>query len=110
MTRGVQMDLPAQTPEPPYYAVIFTSIRHDGDNGYTQMAKEMVELASTQPGFLGFESAREEIGISVSYWSSLEAIAAWKENLAHRRAQGRAKQWYKTFRVRVCRVEREYGL
>jgi heme-degrading monooxygenase HmoA len=103
------MDLPAQTPEPPYYAVIFTSIRNDAANGYTETAREMVELASTQPGFLGYESAREEIGISVSYWSSLEAIAAWKENLAHRCAQGRAKQWYKTFRVRVCRVEREYG-
>ncbi|MGD9164683.1 MAG: antibiotic biosynthesis monooxygenase [Chromatiales bacterium] len=103
------MDLPAQTPEPPYYAVIFTSIRHDGDNGYTETAKEMIDLASSQSGFLGFESARQEIGISVSYWSSLEAIAAWKGNLAHRHAQGCAKQWYKTFRVRVCRVEREYG-
>jgi heme-degrading monooxygenase HmoA len=103
------MDLPAQTPEPPYYAVIFTSIRNDTANGYTETAREMVELASTQPGFLGYESAREEIGISVSYWSSLEAIAAWKENLAHRCAQDHAKQWYMTFRVRICRVEREYG-
>jgi heme-degrading monooxygenase HmoA len=104
------MDLPAQTPEPPYYAVIFTSIRKDVDNGYTETAREMVELAATQHGFLGYESAREGIGISVSYWSSLEAITAWKENLEHRRAQGRAKQWYETYRVRICRVEREYGL
>jgi heme-degrading monooxygenase HmoA len=69
----------------------------------------MVELASEQPGFLGFESARQEIGISVSYWASLEAIAAWKENMSHRQAQGRARDWYSAFRVRVCRVEREYG-
>lgn len=103
------MPAPAKTPEPPYYAVIFTSIRTEGDNGYSEMAKRMVELASKQPGFLGFETARQEIGISVSYWSSLEAIRAWKENASHREAQNGAKDWYKCFRVRVCRVEREYG-
>lgn len=103
------MTLPAQTPQPPYFAVIFTSIRTEGDNGYGDMARRMLELASEQPGFLGFESARQEIGISVSYWSSLEAIAAWKANIAHRHAQGRARDWYKAFRVRVCRVEREHG-
>lgn len=103
------MDTPARTPPPPYYAVIFTSIRTDGDNGYAETARRMLELASAQPGFLGFESARQEIGISVSYWSSLAAIAAWKENIDHGRAQARAKDWYRQFRVRVCRVEREYG-
>lgn len=103
------MALHAQTPQPPYFAVIFTSIRAEGDDGYGAVARQMVELASEQPGFLGFESARQEIGISVSYWVSLEAIEAWKANTAHRHAQGRAKDWYKAFRVRVCRVEREYG-
>lgn len=103
------MSAPATTPEPPYYAVIFTSVRTDGDNGYGETAKEMLELASKQSGFLGFETARQEIGISVSYWSTLDAIRAWKENMNHRQAQRRAKDWYKTFRVRVCRVEREYG-
>jgi len=99
----------AQTPEPPYFAVIFTSVRTEGDNGYANAAEEVLSLASQQPGFLGFESARQEIGISVSYWSSLEAIAAWKQNAVHRQAQDRARDWYKTFRVRICRVEREYG-
>ncbi len=103
------MAAPATTPKPPYYAVIFTSIRNDGDNGYGETAKQMLELASKQPGFLGFETARQEIGISVSYWSTLEAIKAWKENTTHRQAQHRAKDWHKSFRVRVCRVEREYG-
>lgn len=103
------MSAPATTPQPPYYAVIFTSVRTDGDNGYGETAKEMLELASRQPGFLGFESARQEIGISVSYWSTLEAIKGWKENMAHRKAQARAKDWYKAFRVRICRVERDYG-
>lgn len=103
------MSSPVQTPEPPYFAVIFTSVRADGDAGYGATAKRMLELAAAQPGFLGFESARQEIGISVSYWASLAAIAAWKANVEHRAAQGRAKDWYRAFRVRVCRVEREYG-
>jgi heme-degrading monooxygenase HmoA len=100
---------PASTPKPPYYAVIFTSLRTDGDNGYAEAARRMAELAAQQPGFLGFETARQEIGISVSYWSSLDAIRAWKEHADHRVAQGRARDWYRAFRVRVCRVEKEYG-
>lgn len=99
----------ASTPTPPYYAVIFSSIRTSGDNGYAEMADQILELATQQPGFLGFETARQEIGISVSYWSSLEAIQAWKQHVTHRQAQARAKDWYQHFRVRVCRVEREYG-
>jgi heme-degrading monooxygenase HmoA len=99
----------AQTPQPPYFAVIFTSVRTDGDNGYSETAIQILEIASEQPGFLGFESARQEIGISVSYWESQEAISAWKENIIHHQAQSRAKDWYRAFRVRVCRVEREYG-
>ncbi len=103
------MQTVAKTPAPPYYAVIFSSIRTDGDNGYGDAAKRMVELASSQPGFLGFESVRQEIGISVSYWASLEAIQSWKENAEHREVQKKAKVWYSSFRVRVCRVEKEYG-
>lgn len=103
------MASPSITPRPPYFAVIFTSVRQDDDNGYGEAAKQMLELALTQPGFLGFESARQEIGISVSYWATLDAITAWKENALHRQAQSRAKDWYKSFRVRVCLVEHEYG-
>ena len=83
----------ATTPEPPYYAVIFASVHTSKDNGYPQAAKEVFELVSKQPGFLGFESAREEIGISVSYWDSLASIRAWKDNVTHQHAQGRAKEW-----------------
>lgn len=75
------------------------------------MAERMVELASQQPGFLGVETAREELGITVSYWESLEAISNWKQNVEHREAQRRGRQqWYSSFRLRVARVEREYGL
>jgi heme-degrading monooxygenase HmoA len=100
----------AQTPEPPYYAVIFTSTRTDGDNGYEKMAQAMFNLASTQPGFLGFESAREDLGITVSYWDSPESIAAWQRNASHLVAQQRGRAgWYQAFKVRVCRVERDYA-
>lgn len=101
----------ADTPEPPYYAVIFSNLRTPGDEGYAAMAERMVALASAQPGFLGMESVRDGLGITVSYWQSLEAIASWKKHAEHQVAQhlGRA-QWYSSFRVRVARVEREYGM
>ncbi|UXD88982.1 antibiotic biosynthesis monooxygenase family protein [Thalassolituus hydrocarboniclasticus] len=101
----------AQTPEPPYYAVIFSSHRTEGDNGYAEMAARMIETAARQPGFLGIESAREDLGITVSYWDSLEAIHRWKNDADHKEAQrlGR-RQWYSGFRVRIARVEREYGM
>lgn len=99
----------AKTPEPPYYAVIFTSIRMADDNNYSLTAQRMLELASQQPGFLGFETARQDLGIFVSYWRSLEAIKSWKDNAEHKDAQLMAKKWYKAFRVRVCRVEKDYG-
>lgn len=103
------METPVTTPKPPYYAVIFTSVRTDVDNGYSETAQHMLALASQQPGFLGFETARQEIGISVSYWTDLEAIKAWKDNATHRQAQSHARDWYEKFTVRICRVEREYG-
>jgi heme-degrading monooxygenase HmoA len=100
----------APTPLPPYYAVIFTSQRTEGDNGYGEMAEAMVNLASQQPGFLGIESAREDLGITVSYWESLEAISAWKQVYDHLVAQrqGRAN-WYQGYKVRICRIERDYS-
>lgn len=101
----------ATTPEPPYYAVIFSSQLRDDAQGYDQMAMRMVELAASQSGFLGIESARNQLGITVSYWESLEAIRTWKQNAEHLEAQrlGR-QQWYSDFRVRVAKVERDYGL
>lgn len=106
----INMQTIANTPTPPYYAVIFTSIRTDGDNDYGSVSNRMLELASQQEGFLGFETARQEIGISVSYWSSLEAIQNWKKNAEHRKAQQFANKWYSSFCIRVCRVEKEYGV
>lgn len=103
------MNMP-QTTKPPYYAVIFTSERTDGDKGYAQTADEMVNLASQQSGFLGVESVRDQEGwgITVSYWKSLDAIKTWKENIRHQIAQEKGKkEWYKSFTIRVCKVERE---
>ena len=101
----------AKTPEPPYYAVIFSSKRTDRDNfGYSEMSIKMVELASVQEGFLGVESAREEIGITVSYWKDLESIKRWKNDMKHLIAQKKGRStWYKYFKVRIAKVERDYG-
>jgi heme-degrading monooxygenase HmoA len=96
---------------PPYFAVIFTSQRsHDDAAGYAAMAERMSHLAAQQPGFLGEDSLRDEngLGITISYWASLESIAAWKADAEHRIAQelGQSK-WYASFRLRTCRVERD---
>ncbi len=93
----------------PYYAVIFTSSRTDGDNGYAEMAQEIEDLAQQQPGYLGIESASAEIGITVSYWESLADIANWKANTDHFFAQQKGiSDWYMWYKVRICLVEREY--
>lgn len=100
----------ANTPEPPYYAVIFTSLRTEGDNGYVAMAEEMDELAKQQPGYLGIESARDGLGITVSYWRSLEDVKNWKANSLHLLAQQTGRNfWYAQYKVRICKVERDYG-
>ena len=105
------MSSTAKTPDPPYYAVIFSSIRSEGDHGYGAMAERMLELAAQQQGFLGVESAREGLGITVSYWDSIEAIKNWKQNTEHLEAQRFGHQvWYSEFKVRVAKVERDYGV
>jgi len=93
----------------PYYAVIFTNTRTEGDNGYAQMAEDMEKLARTQPGFIDFESARSGLGIAVSYWKNLKAIADWKANIDHQVVQEKGiSDWYSWYKVRICLVEREY--
>ena len=103
----------ARLPQPPYYAVVFSSQRNaDDDAGYGQAAARMVELAARQPGFLGVESSRDAdgFGITVSYWTDEAAIQAWKRQADHvmTRAYGRT-HWYEHFELRVARVERAYG-
>ncbi len=94
----------------PYYAVIFTSLRTEVENGYIETSRQMEEMAKQQPGFLGMDSARNELGITISYWESLEAINNWKQNLDHQVAQKNGKEkWYSSYHVRICKVEREYS-
>ena len=100
----------AETPKPPYYAVIFSSLRHDDIDGYEETAARMVELAAQQPGFLGVESAREVLGVTVSYWSDLESIKRWKSHAEHQLAQKMGmEKWYSSYKTRIARVERDYG-
>jgi heme-degrading monooxygenase HmoA len=106
------MARPAATPKPPYFAVVFTSLRTELAGGYDETAAHMEELAAAQPGYLGVESARgaDGLGITVSYWESEGAIRAWKAQVDHAQAQRRGRaDWYQAYRVRVARVEREYG-
>jgi heme-degrading monooxygenase HmoA len=99
----------AKTPQPPYYAVIFTSVRTAGDKGYSEMSDKMIELVARQEGFLGVESAREDIGITVSYWKDLESIKNWKMNAEHKIARDKGRfEWYKSFKTRIAKVERDY--
>ena len=99
----------AKTPVPPYYAVIFSTVLSNDIEGYEETALRMESLAKEQEGYLGIESARDKIGITVSYWNSLEAISKWKHNAEHSlaREQGR-RQWYKKYHLRICKVERAY--
>ena len=104
----------ARTPAPPYYAVIFTSLRSPRHAGYAEAADQMTRMAASQPGYLGMETVRGEdgVGITVSYWESEEAVRAWKMVPEHRAVQqaSRDLRWYEHFEVRVAKVERAYAL
>jgi heme-degrading monooxygenase HmoA len=100
----------AKTPRPPYYAVIFTSTRTEGENNYGKTAQRMAELAATMPGYLGAESARDTVGITVSYWKDLESIKNWKYQMEHAEARDNGREiWYSAYRLRIALVERDYG-
>jgi len=93
----------------PYYAVIFTNTQTDDIDGYSEMADTMERLARAQPGFIDFEHARSEIGVTISYWETLEDIKNWKDNMDHQQAQRLGKErWYSWYKTRICKVEREY--
>jgi heme-degrading monooxygenase HmoA len=101
----------ARTPEPPYYAVIFTNwlSPQEGDD-YSETAEHMEQLAMQQEGYLGLESVRDGLGITISYWDSLDAIRRWKETVDHLQAQRKGREsWYSEYKVRICKVEKDYA-
>ena len=94
----------------PYYAVIFTTFLADDLTGYAETAERMEKLAQQQEGYLGIESTRNEVGITVSYWKDLDSIVKWKNNVEHTEARNKGReQWYRQYQLRICKVEREYG-
>lgn len=96
--------------KPPYYAIIFTTVLSDNLKGYDAMALKMEVLAKQQKGYLGIESARSDVGITVSYWQNLDAIVQWKNNIEHTEARNKGREkWYEQYQLRICKVEREYG-
>lgn len=99
----------ATTPSPPYYAVIFASIKSDEQSGYEKMSEDMFQLVHHQEGFLGLDTSRSDVGITVSYWKDEKAIAAWREHVEHKIARQLGRdQWYSYFTVRIAKVERDY--
>lgn len=99
----------ANTPKPPYYAVIFSSIKTEENNGYSEMADLMIELANQQEEFLGVESSNDKLDITVSFWKDLESIKQWKQHSEHLVAQKKGKSdWYKKYKTRIARVEKDY--
>lgn len=101
----------ANTPKPPYYAVIFSALTKEGElKGYAETSALMRELAEKIDGFLGIESVGDKEEITVSYWRDLEAIQEWKHNTDHQiaKAKGR-KDWYEAYISRIAKVEKEYG-
>lgn len=104
--------MPVRIPPPPYWAVIFSSQLRSDEPRYAEMADRMVRLAQTLPGFLGVESSHRDEhgnGITVSYWESVEAIAAWRQHAEHLVAQQLGREvWYQSFSLRVAHVERAY--
>lgn len=99
----------ADTPKPPYYAVIFTSTRTEGDNGYDEMSNKIEALVKEQSGYLGMESARNEVGITVCYWKDMASIQQWAQNMEHKKAKEQGKStWYQHYKVRISKVEVEY--
>ena len=94
----------------PYYAVIFTSTRTAIEDGYKETALHMEKLAKQVEGYLGMETARDEINITVSYWESLDSISNWKNQIDHLKAQQLGKKkWYQSYTIRITKVEREYS-
>ncbi len=101
----------AKTPKPPYFAVIFSSDRTEFDENYDKKSQRMLYLAQQNKGFLGIESARNDLGITISYWTDLNSIQKWKNNLEHIEAQKLGKEiWYKKYKIRSCKVEKDYDL
>jgi len=93
----------------PYYAVIFTSTQGEQIEGYSEMAEKMELIAKEQDGFIGIDSARNDVGITVSYWQDLDSIKKWKQNSEHLIAQRKGRsQWYNWYNVRICKIKKEY--
>ena len=109
----VLMNRLAQTPKPPYYAVVFSSQRTENDaDGYAEMSDRMFALAAQQPGYLGVEAVHSEdgFGMTVSYWESLDSIRKWRAQAEHKIAQQQGRTtWYEHYKLRICLVEKEYN-
>ncbi|GAB5465198.1 MAG: antibiotic biosynthesis monooxygenase [Candidatus Kapaibacteriales bacterium] len=105
----------ANTPEPPYYAVVFTaklnSLISESENDYTSTLNQLRSEVENLPGFLGMESTGKEDEITVSYWKDIDDIRNWQTNKEHFIAKKKGiREWYDSYKVRICKVEKSYGI
>ncbi len=92
------------------YAVIFRAEVNMVDKKYSEMALQLRELAVNEYGCLEFTSVTEGTQeIAISYWKNKKQIEQWKNDAIHQVAQklGRS-QWYKSYKVQVVEIIREY--
>ncbi|GHH82925.1 hypothetical protein GCM10017771_08420 [Streptomyces capitiformicae] len=103
---------PVPAHEPPYYAVVFTSVKTADQSGYGETAERMEELVKDVPGFLGMDHARTPGGLSITvgYFRDADAIERWRSDVEHRAAQKRGRaEWYESYSLHVAKVERGHS-
>ncbi|MEU5347294.1 MULTISPECIES: antibiotic biosynthesis monooxygenase [unclassified Streptomyces] len=110
--------MPVAAYEPPYYAVVFTSVKteeggRDGvPGGYGETNERMEELVEKIPGYLGMDYAGSPGGLSITvgYFRDADAVEEWRTNAEHRAAQKRGRaEWYERYTLHVAKVERSHG-
>ncbi|MFF1447524.1 antibiotic biosynthesis monooxygenase family protein [Streptomyces sp. NPDC058274] len=104
--------VPVAAHEPPYYAVVFTSVRTEESDGYGETGERMEELVRGVPGFLGMDHARTPGGLSITvgYFKDEAALQQWRSDAEHRAAQRRGRaEWYERYTLHVAKVERSHG-
>ncbi|MFE2581607.1 antibiotic biosynthesis monooxygenase family protein [Streptomyces sp. NPDC059378] len=98
--------------EPPYYAVVFTTVRTQDQSGYGETNARMEELVKDVPGYLGMDHAQTPggLGITVAYFRDADALTQWRTDAEHRAAQQRGRdRWYESYTLHVAKVERSHG-
>jgi len=87
----------------------------DHKQDYLDTAQGLKARLEAAPGFISierFESLVESGKIlSLSFFESEEAVAAWRNTLEHRKAQVQGRRvYFENYRLRIASVQRDYGM